>query len=178
MSSTLKVKEYGLRDKPEVLNPYLKVDSTKVFMENLKFKKSDSSEFSFSEVKGKVILLDFWATWCGPCRKQHPYVEDLLENVNDPNFEIITISVDRNIADWERFFEKNNWKGINIYVGWDSENPLFKMVLESIGQKNGETLFKVSVPQYYLIDRSLNIEKLNDIKSKEVEKKIQSLLAK
>jgi thiol-disulfide isomerase/thioredoxin len=155
----------------------LKDDTTKLFMDGLVFPKSDGSQFRFSEVKEKVVLLDFWATWCGPCRKQHLYVEALHEHIDDPDFEIITVSIDRNLEDWERFFDNNHWKGINIYLGWDDKNPLFKMGREPIKQNNGKPLTKVSVSQYYLIDKSLNIAKIEDIGMEGLQTKIQSLLA-
>ena len=152
-------------------------DSSKYFMEGLEFTKSDGSKFSFEEVKGKVLLLDFWATWCGPCRKDHPIVEEIYKNIDDPNFEIITISIDKNFEEWNKFFKNNHWEGINIYVGWKTNHPLFEMVNTFVKIKN-ETLSRVSVPQYFLIDKSLNISKIEDIKNKELETKIKSLLTK
>ncbi len=165
-----KVERY---DEVDVLH---KGDSTGIFMEGLVFRKSDSSLFSFSEVQGKVFLLDFWATWCGPCIKQHPYIEELYQKIDHLNFEIISVSVDRNFNDWQHFFDKNDWKGINIYVGWDSENPLFKMVLDSVKLKNGKSLSKVSVPQYYLLDKSLQITKVEDIADTKLIAKIREMI--
>ena len=48
-----------------------------------------------SEMKGKVVLLDFWATWCGPCRAGIPHLNDLYAEHKDEGFEIVGISVDR-----------------------------------------------------------------------------------
>lgn len=162
--------------KIEKFSSVTKIDSTKAFMSKLTFKKPDGSQFSFSEVKGKIILLDFWATWCAPCIKQHPTVEELYKSINDSNFEIVTVSVDKSFDNWKAFIDKNRWKGTNIYVGWDKTNPLFEMVMESIKSSDGKTISKVSVPQYYLITKSLDVIKIDDITDNSLEAKIQSLL--
>ncbi len=154
----------------------LGIDTTKIFMKGLKFEKSDGTEFEFAEFANKVILIDFWATWCSPCRKQHPYVEDLYKKINNPDFELVTISIDRKKEDWKKFFEEHNWEGTNLYVGWDNQNPLFKMIYEPIGKRNGELLYKVSVPQYYLIDKNIEIVEIDDIESKEINEMINQML--
>ena len=67
----------------------------------------------FSEVWGKVIYLDIWSTWCGPCCKEIPYVAKLAEHYKDnENIEFISISLDRNLKDWQNFLQKHDtsWK--------------------------------------------------------------------
>ncbi len=151
-------------------------DSTPVFMEGFSFEKSDGTTFSFNEVKGKVLLLDFWATTCGPCIREHPKVEKIYEAINNPDFELINISTDHKKEQWIAFLEKNKWKGTNIIINtFDSKDPLGNMVKKTIQNRNGETMQMVSVPQYFLIDKSLNVEKIEATDLKNLEDKIKEL---
>ncbi len=64
---------------------------------------------SLSEVKGKVILLNFWATWCGPCRVEMPSMETVYSELKDEGFEILAISSDpQGVAVTRPFSESNN----------------------------------------------------------------------
>ncbi len=152
-------------------------DSTKIFMNGLSFEQSDGTPFYFSELTGNVILLDFWATWCGPCRRQHPQVEALHHSINNPDFKLVTVSIDRNIEDWRAFLREHNWNAINLHVGWAPKNPLFQMVYESVGMHKGKELFKASVPRYFLVDKQLDIVTIEDISSAEIKVKINQLLS-
>ncbi len=139
-------------------------DSLSVFLKGYKYEKADGTMFSFNQVKGKVLLLDFWATWCGPCIKEHPDVVALEKNINNSNFQIITISIDKNKSKWQDFISKNKWASINIKMDPnDSDNPLNKMVSEKVIH-NGKAMFKTSVPRYYLIDKKLFVKEIEDIK--------------
>ena len=67
----------------------------------------------FSEVWGKVVYIDIWSTWCGPCCEEIPYVAKLVEHYKDnPEIEFISISLDKNLKDWRNFLEshQSEWK--------------------------------------------------------------------
>ena len=69
--------------------------------------------FKFSDLQGKAVYLDVWATWCGPCCEEIPYMEKVAEYFrNDPRIEIVSISVDANRKAWETKLEKDKpeWK--------------------------------------------------------------------
>lgn len=53
--------------------------------------------------KGKVVLLNFWATWCPPCRKEIPSMVDIYDKLKSKGFEIVAVSVDRSKSDVEKF---------------------------------------------------------------------------
>ena len=150
----------------ENVNPNIeKTDSVSVFLKGYKYENVDGTQFKFDQVKGKVLLLDFWATWCAPCLKAHPDVVALESRINNPNLQVITISIDKDQSKWKEFFAKNKWTSINIKIDPnDSDNPLNKMVTEKI-LHNGKTMIKTSVPRYYIIDKELLIEEIKDIKS-------------
>lgn len=56
--------------------------------------------YNLSQFKGRYILIDFWASWCGPCRKEHPALIKLYETFKTKNFELISISLDDNKSSW------------------------------------------------------------------------------
>lgn len=60
---------------------------------------------ALTDLRGKVVYLDFWASWCGPCRKSLPWLAELDAELADEAFEIVAINVDRNPADGLRFLE-------------------------------------------------------------------------
>lgn len=67
----------------------------------------------FSEVWGKVIYIDIWSTWCGPCCEEIPYIAKLVEHYkNNSGIEFISISLDKNLKDWRGFLESHQpeWK--------------------------------------------------------------------
>ncbi|MEM6261761.1 MAG: TlpA disulfide reductase family protein [Bacteroidota bacterium] len=151
-------------------------DTSQYFMEGYSFLKPDSTTFTFAEMKGKVLLLDFWATWCGPCRKKYPAVEELVQEINDPNLELVTISIDRDLVAWQSFFQTHDWAGTNLHLGWNMEHPLFQMVLEPINSLEGGATYKVAIPQYFLVDHALEVHKVVDITSPEARQEIERLL--
>lgn len=76
--------------------------------------------------KGKYILMDIWASWCGPCRKSMPHLAETLENYKDRNFDILSISVDEDTAAWRKGVRDLNvtWNNLcipNNQKGWESE---------------------------------------------------------
>lgn len=61
---------------------------------------------NLEQYRGKVIYLDFWASWCGPCRQSLPLLNKLRSELGEGNFEVIAINLDENPEDGKRFLEK------------------------------------------------------------------------
>ena len=65
-------------------------------------KDMDGKEIALKNYKGKYVLLDFWASWCGPCRREMPNLVKLYKECKNKDFEIIGISLDQKEADWKK----------------------------------------------------------------------------
>lgn len=78
---------------------------------------------SLSSLRGKVVLIDFWASWCGPCRKENPNVVRLYEQYKTKGFEILGVSLDKTQSRWEQAIEADNltWLHISDLQGWKSK---------------------------------------------------------
>ena len=77
-----------------------------------------------SDYRGKYVLIDFWASWCGPCRKENPNVVELYKKYKDEGFEVFSVSLDKDKARWEAAIEQDNliWDGhVSDLKFWRSE---------------------------------------------------------
>lgn len=67
----------------------------------------DGRRVSLDDMKGKVVLLDFWATWCGPCREALPHMRSIAKNFQGQPLVILSVSLDADDHKWKDFIEKN-----------------------------------------------------------------------
>ena len=74
----------------------------------------DGKNVSLSDYRGKIVLLDFWASWCGPCMREMPNVVKLYKECKGKNFEIVGVSLDQKRDAWLNAVEKNKMKWIQV----------------------------------------------------------------
>ncbi len=102
----------------------------------------NNGEISLAALKGRVVYLDFWATWCPPCRKSFPWMDEMQTQYGDDGLTIVAISIDRNRELTERFIQQME--------------PGFTIAHDPQGAVSKK--YKVSaMPTSYLIDRKGNI---------------------
>jgi thiol-disulfide isomerase/thioredoxin len=87
---------------------------------DLKYTAVDGTPVDLAQLRGKVVLVDFWATWCEPCRMEVPRVVDTYQKYHDKGFEIVGVSLDQdkdalltftaqNGMTWPQFFDGQGW---------------------------------------------------------------------
>jgi thiol-disulfide isomerase/thioredoxin len=133
-------------------------------------KTIDEQTFSLSGLKGSYVLLDFWGSWCGPCRKENPAWVDLNNRLagqkpkNADGFHIVSIAIERNEESWKRAIA---YDGLNWPLHILDQTTSMKFFNSPIA-----ALYKVrSLPSNYLIDPNGMIIGVN-LSPEEVEKRI------
>ncbi|WP_298238100.1 TlpA disulfide reductase family protein [uncultured Algibacter sp.] len=96
---------------------------------NFSAKTPEGATLALNDIKGKVTLIDFWASWCGPCRRENPNVVKVYNEYHDKGLEIISVSLDRN-GQKDRWLkaikdDKMNWHHISNLQFW--QDPIAKM---------------------------------------------------
>lgn len=83
----------------------------------------EGNPIAISSFRGKYLLIDFWASWCGPCRRENPNVVKLYEEFNPMGFEIIGVSFDRDREKWLQAIDDDqlSWSHVSDLKYWDSE---------------------------------------------------------
>ncbi|MBC7651639.1 MAG: AhpC/TSA family protein, partial [Deinococcales bacterium] len=90
---------------------------------NFSLQTPDNTTIALSSLKGKYVLIDFWASWCGPCRQENPNVVKAFNQFKNKNFTILGVSLDEDKAAWQQAIKKDNltWQHVSDLKGWNSE---------------------------------------------------------
>lgn len=102
----------------------------------------DSTEVALEDFKGKVVYIDVWATWCGPCLREIPHLERMYERYADrDDLALISISIDSDYEKWHKKVNEDEMGGIQLWVedAWDSDL--------------NESYMISSIPRFILIDK-------------------------
>jgi thiol-disulfide isomerase/thioredoxin len=124
----------------------------------------DGGKFDSHQWKGKVVLVDFWATWCGPCRASLPELQAIHERFHAKGFDVIGVSLDESRDALEAFFEETPlpWPNILDAEADDAERMAKKYSI-------------VGIPTTYLLDQDGNLAAMN-LQGEKLAAKIEELL--
>jgi peroxiredoxin len=123
----------------------------------------EGKELALSSLKGKVVLIDFWASWCGPCRKEMPNVVKAYAKFKNKGFEIFGVSLDQDKARWIEAIQKDG-------ITWPQVSDLKQWQSSVVRQYNIQ-----GIPYTVLLDREGNILAKN-LRGEELEKKLTEVL--
>lgn len=89
---------------------------------NITLPSPEGQPLSLSSLKGKYVLIDFWASWCGPCRQENPNVVRMYNQYKDKGFEIFGVSLDESKEKWLGAIQKDQltWQHVSDLKGWQS----------------------------------------------------------
>ncbi|MDF3028784.1 MAG: alkyl hydroperoxide reductase/Thiol specific antioxidant/Mal allergen [Fluviicola sp.] len=145
---------------------YQQYNSGTMAAPEIALKNTGGTEMRLSNLKGKVVLIDFWASWCAPCRKENPNVVRLYKKYKGQGFEIFSVSLDQDPTAWKAAIDKDGllWPNhVSDLMGW--QTPL----VQSYGIQG--------IPHTVLLNREGNIVGVG-LRGPQLEQKLIEQLAK
>jgi thiol-disulfide isomerase/thioredoxin len=161
---TSKNKKY-LNSLEKLYSKVAKISIGKPIAPNFTLKNIDGKNVSLSDFKGKVVYIDFWASWCGPCVYEIPYALKLEEELKDQNIVFVYISFDDKEELWKNAVIEKKLKGVQLINlrSFDSEMAKFYSIS--------------GIPRYIIIDKEGRIHDSNAKRpSLDVKKDLESLI--
>ncbi len=125
---------------------------------------TENKPVSLSSLRGKIVLIDFWASWCGPCRQENPNVVRVYNRFKDKGFEIFSVSLDRDKTAWVKAIEKDG-------LIWPSHVSDLKYWQSAAAQNYGVN----AIPATFLLDKDGKVIEKN-LRGAALEKKLEEIL--
>jgi thiol-disulfide isomerase/thioredoxin len=129
----------------------------------ISMKMPNDSTLTLSSLRGKYILIDFWASWCGPCRKENPNVVKVYNKYKNKNFDILSVSLDQDKSAWIRAIQADNltWNHVSDLQQWNSA------AAAAYGVKG--------IPATFLLDKEGKVIAMN-LRGEALESKLEEIL--
>jgi thiol-disulfide isomerase/thioredoxin len=148
------IEKYRAQDQGEVARLDFDLNRNRTFIPGMEAPDlvgptPEETKYSLKEMRGKVVLVDFWASWCGPCRRENPNVKAAYEKYKGKGFDILGVSLDKTKDAWVNAIAQDAlpWHHISDLKGWQSDHAALYSV--------------TSIPQTLLIDREGKIIERN-----------------
>ncbi len=106
------------------------------------FYDAEGKVSKLSDYRGKVLYIDTWATWCGPCKREIPYLKTLEESYHSKNVQFISVSTDKDVTAWKSFISKESMTGLQLHQSQEMEKTMSYLYAVN------------SIPRFVLIDEA------------------------
>lgn len=131
----------------------------------IQMKNPQGIDLKLSDLRGTVVLVDFWASWCKPCRFENPNLVKAYEKFKDRGFTVFSVSLDKDRNSWVNAIEKDK-------LVWDSHVSDLKAWQNAAAKEYGVS----GIPAAFLIDKEGNIIAKDGLRGAELEKTLEGLL--
>lgn len=130
---------------------------------DLRFADAAGAPRSLADFRGRVILLNLWATWCVPCREEMPALDRLQAALGGPGFEVVALSIDRGgVAAVKSFYEELDVRNLRIYVDQNADAlgklGSFGIPLSVLVGRDGRELWRVVGPREW--DQPVEVKRI------------------
>ncbi|MEN7550222.1 TlpA disulfide reductase family protein [Rapidithrix thailandica] len=137
---------------------------------NFSYENPEGKKVAFSDFKGKLVYIDVWATWCGPCRKEIPHLKKLEEELKGEDIVFVSISLDelKDKQKWSKFIKDKEMGGVQLFA-----DKAFKSGIAVNYEIN-------AIPRFLLFDKKGNIISTDALRpsNPELKKQLEGLLKK
>ncbi len=134
--------ETNANDAAKLMDAYYQVQSDEIYISEInelyalwspllegqqapewKYKDAKGKSISLSSLKGNIVYIDVWASWCTPCIREIPYIKELEQTFQNKNISFVSISIDQDEKDWRNALQKHQLKGNQLIAenNWDSD---------------------------------------------------------
>ena len=126
----------------------------------------EGAEVRLADVRSKsrYVLVEFWASWCGPCRVEIPHMKQAYARFRDQGFEIVSYTVDEEREDWEEASAEEDLPWVDIGMGFETEAA------------QAYSLRNLGIPKNYLVDSSTGKVVAADLRQHKLDEKLEELL--
>jgi thiol-disulfide isomerase/thioredoxin len=131
----------------DIKTPVKNIDINTIKLSDLEMMCLDlkGNKFNADSIRDKILVVDFWATWCGPCIQSIPFMKKLESDFNDNDLQFIYLSIDDDIEAWRKMVKKKELKGLSLY----SQGGFKSSIAQYFNLE--------AIPYYLVIDKEGNI---------------------